>query len=41
MPLPNTGEYAIRIKLVSRNNMEGVWIGFPDTGEYMDAVHPG
>lgn len=40
MPLPNTGEYAIRIKLVSRNNMEGVWIGFPDTGEYMDAVHP-
>ena len=20
--------------------MEGVWIGFPDTGEYMDAAHP-
>ena len=39
-PLPITGEYAIRIKLVSRNNMEGVWIGFPDTGEYMDTAHP-
>ena len=37
---PVVGDYAIRIKLVSRNNMEGVWIGFPDTGEYMDAVHP-
>lgn len=40
VPLPITGEYAIRIKLVSRNNMEGVWIGFPDTGEYMDTAHP-
>ena len=37
---PAVGDYAIRIKLVSRNNMEGVWIGFPDTGEYMDAAHP-
>ena len=37
---PAVGDYAIRIKLVSRNNMEGVWIGFPDTGEYMDATHP-
>ena len=40
VPLPITGEYAIRVKLVSRNNMEGVWIGFPDTGEYMDTAHP-
>ena len=40
VPLRTTGEYAIRIKLVSRNNMEGVWIGFPDTGEYMDTAHP-
>ena len=40
VPLPTTGEYAIRIKLVSRNNMEGVWVGFPDTGEYMDTAHP-
>lgn len=40
VPLPITGEYAIRIKLVSRNNMEGVWIGCPDTGEYMDTAHP-
>ena len=40
VPLPITGEYAIRVKLVSRNNMEGVWIGFPDTGAYMDTAHP-
>ena len=40
VPPAITGEYAIRIKLVSRNNMEGVWIGFPDTGEYMDTAHP-
>ncbi len=20
--------------------MDGVWVGFPDTGEYMDAAHP-
>ena len=40
VPLSITGEYAIRVKLVSRNNMEGVWIGFPDTGEYMDTAHP-
>ena len=37
---PATGDYAIRIKLISRSNMEGVWIGFPDTGEYMDAAYP-
>ena len=40
VPPAITGEYAIRLKLVSRNNMEGVWIGFPDTGEYMDTAHP-
>ena len=37
---PAVGDYAIRIKLISRSNMEGVWIGFPDTGEYMDTAHP-
>ena len=39
-PLSPTGDYAIRVKLASRNNMDGVWVGFPDTGEYMDAAHP-
>ena len=34
------GDYAIRVKLASRENMEGVWIGFPDTGEHMDTVYP-
>ena len=38
--LPTTGEYAIRIKLASRSNMEGVWIGFPDAGEYTDPNYP-
>ena len=38
--LPVTGDYAIRVKLTSRSNMEGVWVGFPDTGEYMDTAHP-
>ena len=37
---PVTGEYAIRIKLASRSNMEGVWVGFPDSGEYIDSNHP-
>ncbi len=37
---PVIGNYAIRVKLASRSNMEGVWVGFPDTGEYMDAAHP-
>ena len=38
--LPTTGDYAIRIKLASRSNMEGVWIGFPDAGEYTDPHYP-
>ena len=38
--LPTTGDYAIRVKLASRSNLEGVWVGFPDTGEYMDTAHP-
>lgn len=38
---PPAGSYAIRIKLASRNNMEGVWVGFPDTAEYMDPALPG
>lgn len=38
--MPANGGYAIRIKLASRNNMEGVWIGFPDSGEYIDSSHP-
>ncbi len=38
--LPATGDYAIRIKLASRDHLEGVWVGFPDTGEYMDTAHP-
>lgn len=37
---PVAGEYAIRVKLASRNNMDGVWVGFPDTGEHMDAAYP-
>lgn len=37
---PVTGEYAIRIKLASRSNMEGVWVGFPDSGEYIDPSRP-
>jgi hypothetical protein len=40
LPLLTSGDYVIRIKLISRSNTEGVWIGFPDTGEYMDATHP-
>ena len=38
--MPTSGDYAIRIKLISRSNTEGVWVGFPDTGEYMDTAHP-
>ena len=37
---PVTGDYAIRIRLASRSNMEGVWVGFPDSGEYIDSNHP-
>ena len=37
---PDKGDFAIRVKLASRTNMDGVWVGFPDTGEYMDAAHP-
>lgn len=37
---PDKGDYGIRVKLASRSNMEGVWIGFPDTDEYMDTAHP-
>ena len=29
--LPDRGDYGIRVKLASRNNMEGIWVGFPDT----------
>lgn len=38
--LPDKGDFSIRVKLASRTNMDGVWVGFPDTGEYMDAAHP-
>ena len=38
--LPAIGDYAIRVKLASRSNLEGVWVGFPDTAEYMDVAHP-
>ena len=38
--LPTAGDYAIRIQLASRDHLEGVWVGFPDTGEYMDAAYP-
>ena len=38
--LPDRGDYGIRVKLASRNNMEGIWVGFPDTSEYMDSSHP-
>ena len=37
---PDKGDYGIRVKLASRSNMDGVWVGFPDTGEYMDVAHP-
>ena len=37
---PDKGDFAIRVKLASRSHMDGVWVGFPDTGEYMDAAHP-
>ena len=37
---PDKGDYGIRVKLASRSNMNGVWVGFPDTGEYMDTAHP-
>ena len=33
---PVAGDYAIRVKLASRSNMEGIWVGFPDSGEYID-----
>ena len=29
--LPDRGDYGIRVKLASRNNMEGIWVGFPDS----------
>ena len=38
--LPAAGDYAIRIRLVSRDDREGVWVGFPDDGEYTDAELP-
>ena len=37
---PDKGDYGIRVKLASRSNMNGVWVGFPDTSEYMDSSHP-
>ena len=37
---PVVGDYAIRVKLASRSNMDGVWVGFPDTGEHMDVAYP-
>ena len=37
---PDKGDFAIRVKLASRTNMDGVWVGFPDTDEYIDAAHP-
>lgn len=37
---PVAGDYAIRVKLASRSNMEGIWVGFPDSGEYIDSNHP-
>ena len=40
VPLSVTGDYAIRVKLASRSNMDGVWVGFPDTGEHMDIAYP-
>lgn len=40
LPLLTSDDYAICIKLISRSNTEGVWIGFPDTAEYMDIAHP-
>lgn len=37
---PDKGDYGIRVKLASRSNMNGVWVGFPDTSEYMDSSRP-
>ncbi len=38
--LPTAGDYAIRVKLASRANTEGVWVGFPDCGESLAAAVP-
>ena len=38
--LSEKGDYAIRIKLISPTNQSGVWVGFPDTAEYMDPANP-
>lgn len=38
--LSEKGYYAIRIKLISPTNQSGVWVGFPDTAEYMDPANP-
>lgn len=38
--LPTAGDYAIRVKLASRSNTEGVWVGFPDCGESMAGLVP-
>ena len=35
---PDKGDFAIRVKLASRTNMDGVWVGFPDTDEYIDCL---
>lgn len=37
---PDKGDFAIRVKLASRTKIDGVWVGFPDTGEHMDVAHP-
>lgn len=37
---PDKGDYGIRVKLASRTKMDGVWVGFPDTGEYMCPILP-
>ena len=37
---PDKGDYGNRVKLASRSHMNGVWVGFPDAGEYMDTTHP-
>lgn len=38
--LPTEGPYAIRVRLASRNNMDGVWVGFPDQGEITADLYP-
>ena len=38
--IPSEEIYAIRVKLASQNNPDGVWVGFPDFGETTAGTYP-